>query len=100
MHPGSRPSRTHARVCPVAFGLKHNLDAFIFYRGPGGADEEFKNIRYWVNIMKTVDYVAQTAIGDAVLVSTPSAYACSCLAVVSPRAQAPPPTRTMLMRGE
>ena len=73
MHVGSRPSRTHARVCPVAFGLKHNLDAFIFYRGPGGADEEFKNIRYWVNIMKTVDYVAQTAIGDAVLVSTPSA---------------------------
>ena len=30
----------------------------------------------------------------------PECYACSCLAVVSPRAQAPPPTRTMLMRGE
>ena len=60
----------------VAFGLKHNLDAFIFYRGPGGAVEEFENIRYWVNIMKTVDYVAQTAIGDAVLVSPRVAYVC------------------------
>lgn len=56
--------------CTVAFGLRHNLDAFIFYRGPGGAAEEFHDISYWVNIMKTVDYVAQTTIGDAVLVST------------------------------
>ena len=56
--------------CIVAFGLRHNLDAFIFYRGPGGAAEEFHDISYWVNIMKTVDYVAQTSIGDAVLVSS------------------------------
>ncbi|PSR99323.1 hypothetical protein PHLCEN_2v4136 [Hermanssonia centrifuga] len=51
----------------VAFGLRHNLDAFIFYHGEGGAAKEFSDISYWVNIMKTVDYVMQTAIGDAIL---------------------------------
>lgn len=58
----------------VAFGLRHNLDAFIFYNGPGGPAAEFKDIRYWVNIMKTVDFVAQTSIGDAILVRTHSYY--------------------------
>lgn len=53
----------------VAFGLRHNLDAFIYYHGTGGAAEEFQDIGYWVNIMKTVDFVAQTAIGDSILVS-------------------------------
>lgn len=52
----------------VAFGLRHNLDAFIFYKGPGGPTEEFQDIGYWVNIMKTVDFVAQTSIGDAILI--------------------------------
>lgn len=36
----------------VAFGLRHNLDAFVFYSGPGGADAEFEDISYWVNVMK------------------------------------------------
>lgn len=36
----------------VAFGLRHNLDAFIFYKGPGGAIAEFEDISYWVNVMK------------------------------------------------
>ena len=36
----------------VAFGLRHNLDAFIFYTGPGGPDAEFEDISYWVNVMK------------------------------------------------
>lgn len=36
----------------VAFGLRHNLDAFVFYRGPGGPITEFQNISYWVNVMK------------------------------------------------
>ncbi|THG98149.1 hypothetical protein EW026_g4000 [Hermanssonia centrifuga] len=52
----------------VAFGLRHNLDAFIYYTGPGGATAEFGNITYWVNVMKTVDYIAQTAIGDGMLI--------------------------------
>ena len=45
------------------------LDAFVFYKGPGGPIEELGNTSYWVNVMKTVDYVAETAVGDAILVS-------------------------------
>ena len=40
----------------VAFGLRHNLDAFIFYKGAGGPDAEFENISYWVNVMKVRAY--------------------------------------------
>lgn len=52
----------------VAFGLRHNLEAFIYYKGPGGAIGEFGIESNWVNVMKTADYVAQTAIGDGILV--------------------------------
>ncbi|GJF00792.1 hypothetical protein PsYK624_170930 [Phanerochaete sordida] len=52
----------------VAFGLRHVLDAFIFYRGPGGPDAEFENISYWVNVMKTVDTQIMTLIGDGMLI--------------------------------
>lgn len=41
----------------VAFGLRHNLDAFIFYKGSGGPTEEFKDISYWVNVMKVRKYL-------------------------------------------
>ncbi|EGO28970.1 hypothetical protein SERLADRAFT_353852, partial [Serpula lacrymans var. lacrymans S7.9] len=51
----------------VAFGLRHNLVAFVYYTGQGGATAEFEDISYWVNVMKTVDYVIQTLIGDAML---------------------------------
>ena len=54
----------------VALLLRHVLDAFIWYRGPGGAIAEFSDISYWVNVMKTVTYVAQTSIGDGMLVSS------------------------------
>lgn len=36
----------------VALGLRHNLDAFVFYHGPGGPDGEFDNISEWINVMK------------------------------------------------
>ncbi|KAH8105363.1 hypothetical protein BXZ70DRAFT_520696 [Cristinia sonorae] len=48
--------------------LRHVLDAFVWYKGPGGAKEEFADISYWVNVMKTVTYVAQTSIADAMLI--------------------------------
>ncbi|KAF9263823.1 hypothetical protein L218DRAFT_944281 [Marasmius fiardii PR-910] len=51
----------------VAFGLRHILDAFVYYKGPGGAAEELQNISYWVNVMKTVDSIVQTYIGDIML---------------------------------
>lgn len=56
----------------VAFLLRHVLDAFIYYKGPGGAIGELSNISYWVSVMKTVCYSAQTSIADAMLVSTHS----------------------------
>ncbi|KAH8105362.1 hypothetical protein BXZ70DRAFT_1043500 [Cristinia sonorae] len=48
--------------------LRHVLDAFIWYKGAGGAKAEFADISYWVNVMKTVCYVAQTSIADAMLI--------------------------------
>lgn len=61
----------------VAFGLRHNLDAFVYYTGPGGAATEFSLVSNWVGVMKSADFVAQTTIGDAMLV-------CSCLSLSSP----------------
>ncbi|KAI0027984.1 hypothetical protein K488DRAFT_35307, partial [Vararia minispora EC-137] len=51
-----------------AMVLRHVLDAFIYYKGPGGPNGEFSMISYWVNVMKTVDYCIMTSIGDAVLI--------------------------------
>lgn len=52
----------------VALLLRHVLDAFIWYQGPGGAIAEFSNISYWVNAMKMVNFSAQTSIADGMLV--------------------------------
>lgn len=57
----------------VALLLRHVLDAFIWFHGPGGAIAEFSDISYWVNAMKTVTYVAQTSIADGILVGTSKA---------------------------
>lgn len=51
----------------------------MYFRGPGGPTAELGDISNWVNLMKTVDYVAQTAVGDAILVSasdTSSVHGC------------------------
>ncbi len=53
----------------VSVGLLHNLNAFVDYDGSGGATGEFDDISYWPNVMKSVNYVAQTLIGDGTLVS-------------------------------
>jgi len=52
----------------VAFGLRHNIDAFVSIGDP---DKVFADISNWINVMKMVDYVAQTFIGDAILVGPP-----------------------------
>ncbi|EGO03189.1 hypothetical protein SERLA73DRAFT_164998 [Serpula lacrymans var. lacrymans S7.3] len=44
----------------VAFGLRHNLVAFVYYT------DQVEH--YWVNIMKTVDYAMQTLIGGAIMI--------------------------------
>lgn len=60
----------------VSFSLRHNLDAFIFYKGSGGANAEFEHISYWVNVMKVYpllsDYNFQVT--DVLLLDRPSTY--------------------------
>lgn len=65
----SSQMNSSADILLVAFGLRHNLEAFIFAKGADGAEVEFGIMNNWVNIMKTVDFVGQTAVGDAILVS-------------------------------
>ena len=50
----------------IAFGLRHNIEAFIYFKG--GALQEFEDVSNWVNVMKMVCYVGQTFVGDAILV--------------------------------
>lgn len=49
----------------VAFGLRHNLDAFIAFEGD--PIDEFTKTSNWLNVMKMVCYVAQTFVGDSIL---------------------------------
>lgn len=54
----------------VAFGLRRNLDAFVFMYAKGVQPaDEFAEISDWVNVMKFADYAVQTFIGDGILVS-------------------------------
>jgi len=52
----------------VAFHLRHNLEAFIWYNGP--AIEVFNKTSSWINVVKMGCYVAQTFVGDSILVRT------------------------------
>ncbi|KAJ7844902.1 hypothetical protein B0H14DRAFT_3868192 [Mycena olivaceomarginata] len=52
----------------VAVGLLHNIQAFVLYKGSGGAAEEFSNISDWVNITKAVNVLGQTTLGDGMLI--------------------------------
>ena len=38
----------------IAVALRHNLDAFISYKGPGGAQAEFEDISNWVNVVQVI----------------------------------------------
>jgi len=50
----------------VAFHLRHNLEAFVIYEGD--PIEEFERTGYWLSVGKMVTYVAQTFVGDLILV--------------------------------
>lgn len=50
----------------VAFHLRHNLYAFITYKGE--AAEEFSIVSNWISVMSMGCYVAQTFVGDSILV--------------------------------
>ena len=59
----------------VAFGLRHVLDAFIFYHGSGGPDAEFEDISYWVNVMKVRSRcAARPRIPSLLVLSADSGY--------------------------
>ncbi|KAF5320170.1 hypothetical protein D9611_010377 [Ephemerocybe angulata] len=49
----------------VAFHVRHNLDAFVYYEGD--PVEEFSKTSNWINVMKMGCFVAQTFVGDAIL---------------------------------
>lgn len=51
----------------VAFHLRHNLDAFI--NNVEDPIVEFEDTSNWINVMKMGCYVAQTFVGDCILVS-------------------------------
>lgn len=50
----------------VSFGLRHNIEAFIYFQGDPKVD--FEDSSNWLVYMKMVNYVAQTFIGDAILI--------------------------------
>ncbi|KAJ6540886.1 hypothetical protein DFH09DRAFT_1282993 [Mycena vulgaris] len=51
----------------VVIGLLHNLHAFVFYTGGGGAAQVLVDISNWINIARSVAQVIQMILGDFVL---------------------------------
>ncbi|KAJ6467315.1 hypothetical protein C8R45DRAFT_1078560 [Mycena sanguinolenta] len=51
----------------VVIGLLHNLHAFVFYTGGGGAAQVLVDISNWINIARSVAQVIQMVLGDFVL---------------------------------
>ena len=49
--------------------LQNMLDAFVYYKGPGGPTELFEQTRNPVDFAKKVVFVLQALLGDGVLVS-------------------------------
>ncbi|KAJ7205010.1 hypothetical protein GGX14DRAFT_645589 [Mycena pura] len=56
----------------VVIGLLHNLQAFVFYTGGGGAAQELTDITNWINVARSVAQVVQMILGDFVLIVIPS----------------------------
>ncbi|KDR66934.1 hypothetical protein GALMADRAFT_147576 [Galerina marginata CBS 339.88] len=50
----------------VAFHLRHNLEAFVYF--DGDPIVEFDKTSNWINVMKMGCYVAQTFVGDTILI--------------------------------
>ena len=39
-------------ACDVSFNFYHNLLAFVEYKGPGGANEEFSDASNWISVIR------------------------------------------------
>ncbi|KAJ7119029.1 hypothetical protein C8R44DRAFT_536202, partial [Mycena epipterygia] len=45
-----------------------NLNAFVFYDGPGGPKAAFDNTSGWLDVMGSTDVILQTVLGDVMLI--------------------------------
>ncbi|KAJ7205008.1 hypothetical protein GGX14DRAFT_543993 [Mycena pura] len=52
----------------VIIGLVHNLQAFVFFKGAGGAAQELMNISNWIDVARSITQVIQMILGDVVLI--------------------------------
>jgi len=50
----------------VAFHLRHNLEAFVYF--DGDPIDDFDKTSNWINVIKMACYVAQTFVGDSILI--------------------------------
>ncbi|KAJ7695280.1 hypothetical protein B0H14DRAFT_3042464 [Mycena olivaceomarginata] len=63
----SKPMLVHRDVRYV-LDLAINLNAFVFYDGPGGPKAAFDNTSGWMDVMGTVDVILQTVLGHIMLI--------------------------------
>lgn len=54
----------------VSVHLRHNLDVFVYREGD--PVEEFSKTSNWISVISMGCYVAQTFVGDSILVSLPT----------------------------
>ncbi|TFY54371.1 hypothetical protein EVJ58_g8906 [Rhodofomes roseus] len=52
----------------VSLNLSHNVVAFVFFKGFGGATFQFEIVSFWINIVRSVLYSLNVMISDAALV--------------------------------
>ncbi|KAJ7061150.1 hypothetical protein C8F01DRAFT_1288369 [Mycena amicta] len=45
-----------------------NLNALVFYTGPGGPDAAFNNTSGWMDLMSVIDVILQISLGDVMLI--------------------------------
>jgi len=51
----------------VSFNLYHNMITFVFYAGPGGAEDAFEELSTWLNVIRGVWKYVVGFISDAAL---------------------------------
>lgn len=52
----------------VAFGLAQTLQAFVLYKGPGGAAENLADVSQWLNLVMSMAVFLPVGLNDAVLI--------------------------------
>ncbi|KAH9832949.1 uncharacterized protein C8Q71DRAFT_775722 [Rhodofomes roseus] len=52
----------------VSLNLSHNVVAFVFFKGFGGATFQFEIVSFWINIVRSVLYSLNVMISDAALI--------------------------------